>query len=248
MRALSALLALILSLSLTPAAQAVECRKQEHLGKVFTLCEVDARIDDVMLFHTDPRTGEPFGTFSNIDSYLEETGRKLGLAMNAGMYHQDRSPVGLFQDGSGETAPLVTTDGPGNFGLLPNGVFCLQEGRAHVIESLRFKRENPACRAASQSGPMLVIGGKLHPRFLPDSDSRYIRNGVGTSADGRRIVLAISDTPVTFHEFGTLFRDTLGLPDALYFDGKISRLYAPAMDRFDAGFPMGPIVGVVVPR
>jgi uncharacterized protein YigE (DUF2233 family) len=31
---------------------------------------------------------------------------------------------------------------------------------------------------------MLVIGGKLHPKLLPDSDSLYVRNGVGVSEDG----------------------------------------------------------------
>jgi len=51
---------------------------------------------------------------------------------------------------------------------------------------------------------------------------------------------------VTFHDFGTLFRDHLKLPNALYFDGNVSRLYAPDMGRADAGFPLGPIVGVVV--
>jgi len=101
---------------------------------------------------------------------------------------------------------------------------------------------------ATQSGPMLVIDGALHPRFLPDSTSRYVRNGVGTSADGKRTVFAISRNAVTFHEFGRLFRDGLDLPNALYFDGNISRLYAPSIGRNDAGFAMGPVVGVVVPR
>ena len=57
-------------------------------------------------------------------------------------------------------------------------------------------------------------------------------------------VFAISDEPVTFHVFGTLFmRDGWKLPQALYFDGNISRLYAPGLGRRDGGFPMGPIVG-----
>ncbi len=94
-----------------------------------------------------------------------------------------------------------------------------------------------------QSGPMLVIDGDLHPRFLPDSTSRYIRNGVGTSADGKRAVFAISGIPVTFHQFGRLFQDGINVPNALYFDGKVSRLYAPELDRSDAGFRLGPIVG-----
>jgi uncharacterized protein YigE (DUF2233 family) len=94
---------------------------------------------------------------------------------------------------------------------------------------------------------MLVIDGALHPRFLPDSTSRYIRNGVGTSDTGDRAVFVISRNPVTFHQFGSFFRDALGLPQALYFDGNISRLHAPALNRSDAGFRMGPIVGLPVP-
>ena len=80
---------------------------------------------------------------------------------------------------------ITNADGPGNFGLLPNGVFCIRDGRADVIETLRFAEEAPNCRFATQSGPMLVIDGALHPRFMRDSTSRYIRNGVGTRADGR---------------------------------------------------------------
>ena len=98
----------------------------------------------------------------------------------------------------------------------------------------------------TQSGPMLVIDGELHPRFLPDSDSRYTRNGVGTSADGSRAVFVISDNTVNFHSFGSYFRDRLELPNALYFDGNVSRLRAPALRRDDSGFtPLGPIIGVV---
>jgi uncharacterized protein YigE (DUF2233 family) len=126
-------------------------------------------------------------------------------------------------------------------------VFCIGK-TFRVIESLTYVAEKPACRYATQSGPMLVIGGKLHPKLLPGSDSLYVRNGVGVSADGSRAVFAISNDAVNFHAFARLFRDELGLPDALYFDGNISRLYAPQLGRHDGGFPMGPMVGTVVPR
>ena len=100
-------------------------------------------------------------------------------------------------------------------------------------------------KTTSQSGPMLVIDGELHPRFLPSSDSRYVRNGVGVSDDGRTAWFAISDQAVTFHEFGRFFRDGLGARDALYFDGSISRLYAPELGRADWGRSLGPIIGIV---
>ncbi|MBL9048010.1 MAG: phosphodiester glycosidase family protein, partial [Tabrizicola sp.] len=95
---------------------------------------------------------------------------------------------------------------------------------------------------------LLVSKGELHPKLLPDSDSLYVRNGVGVSQDGTRAVFAISNDEVNFDAFARLFRDELGLSDALYFDGNISRLYAPQLDRHDGGFPMGPIVGTVVPK
>lgn len=167
--------------------------------------------------------------------------------MNAGMYHPDRRPVGLYVEEGREVSRLVTSSGPGNFGLVPNGVFCIRDERFAVIESRSFAAEPPACRFATQSGPLLVIRGALHPRFLADSDSRYIRNGVGVSADGRHAAFVISAGPVNFHTFARFFRDGLGLPDALYFDGNISRLNAPALGRDDFGFPMGPIVALAAP-
>jgi uncharacterized protein YigE (DUF2233 family) len=72
-----------------------------------------------------------------------------------------------------------------------------------------------------------------------------VRNGVGVSADGQTAHFAISEQGVTFHEFARLFRDVLDTPQALYFDGNVSRLHAPGLGRSDGGRPMGPIVGVV---
>jgi uncharacterized protein YigE (DUF2233 family) len=219
------------------------CRTETFEGTRYAVCEAAAG-QDVRLFHTAP-DGRLYASFSRVAETVEAEGRTLAFAMNAGMYHEDRSPVGLLIEGGEERASLVTAAGPGNFGMRPNGVFCVTAAGFAVIESRAFAKAPPACRFASQSGPMLVLGGELHPRFLADSDSRFVRNGVGVNADGARAVFAISDQPVNFHAFARFFRDHLGLPDALYFDGQVSRLYAPEIGRDDWGFAMGPIVGLV---
>ncbi|MDP2739624.1 MAG: phosphodiester glycosidase family protein [Pseudorhodobacter sp.] len=236
-------LALALVLALLPGVAQAACRDMVFETQGYTVCEVSAG-EDLRLFHSAP-DGTPFASFERVNAALASTGQHLEFAMNAGMYHPDRSPVGLLIENRLQRAPLVTRTGPGNFGLLPNGVFCVSK-RFAVIESRAFKSASPKCRHATQSGPLLVAGGHLHPRLRPNSASRYIRNGVGVSADGRLAVFAISQTPVNLAQFARLFRDGLGLPDALYFDGNVSRLYAPEIGRNDPGRPMGPIIGTVV--
>jgi len=227
-------------------AAALSCSQTAFEAVRYTLCEVDAT-DDLRLFLAGP--DGVYGQFSAVDRALAVEGGQLAFAMNAGMFHRDLSPVGLYVEEGVEIAPLITRDVPDNFGLLPNGVFCIRpDGRFAVVESRRFAKRRPQCRFATQSGPMLVIGGDLHPAFIATSTSLNIRNGVGVSPDGARAVFAISDAPVNFHSFARFFRDELGLRDALFLDGSISRLYAPMLNRRDGGFAVGPIVGVVEPK
>jgi len=238
MRALAC--AVLLMLAALPA-RAVTCNDVRFDGLSFTTCTVDPATENLRLFLRDGE-GTPYGSFTALAQNVQST---LAFAMNAGMYHDDRAPVGHYVEGGIEEMRLLTNASAGNFGLLPNGVLCLTDNSATVYETLDFAARTPACRDATQSGPMLVIDGALHPRFLPDSTSRNIRNGVGTSATGDRAVFAISNQAVTFHEFARFFRDGLGLPSALYFDGRVSRLHAPQLDRSDSGVAMGPIVGVL---
>lgn len=236
------------AVSLAPVSAAADaCVPVTHEGRGHVVCTVGADAD-LRLWLRDPE-GRVWGGFGRLATALAAQGEGLVFAMNAGMYHADRTPVGLFLGADGEVeGRLVTAAGPGNFGMLPNGVFCLLDQGFAVVESRAFAADPPACRQASQSGPMLVIEGALHPRFLEQSSSRFVRNGVGVSADGGTAHFVISDTPVTFHEFARLFRDVLGVPQALYFDGNVSRLHAPGLTRSDRGRMLGPIIGLVVPE
>ena len=225
-------------------AWALECREEQFRATTYAVCKVDLQKDDLRLWHRRPN-GAPFYSLGALADAVAPAGR-LAFATNAGMYHPNRDPVGLLVIDGARSGPLVTSDGPGNFGLLPNGVFCWGRGRGAVIESRRFARRKPDCAYATQSGPMLVIGGRLHPKFLAGGTSRYIRSGVGVSGDRRFAFFVISAEPVNFYDFAQLFRRRLKTPNALYLDGNVSRLYAPTIGRDDRGGLFGPILGVVV--
>ena len=226
---------------------AVDCAALTFRGQGYTACTVDIRHDDIRLFLRAP-DAVPYGDFLTLNLALAQQNLTLSFAMNAGMYHPDRSPVGYYVEQGVTRMRLLTRASPGNFGLLPNGVLCIGDRTIEVIETLRFAACNLVCRSASQSGPMLVIDGALHPRFLKDSRSRFIRNGVGMREGGQQAVFVMSKGFVTLHEFASLFKDHIGVSQALYFDGNASRLFSLQLNRDDPGRRMGPIIGTVVPK
>lgn len=208
----------------------------------YTVMPVDTRRDDLRLFLDDER-GQPLHRLKRLEAWLKPQGKRLRFAMNAGMYEPDYSPVGLYVADGRERAPLNLAEGEGNFYLKPNGVFLVGADGPKVVESSQYPALAAGVRLATQSGPLLLHHGTVHPRFDPASKSRQIRNGVGVRGDIAYFV--ISDNPVTLYEFALYFRDTLQCADALYLDGAISGLYAPALRRYDSGPKLGPMIGVV---
>jgi uncharacterized protein YigE (DUF2233 family) len=219
------------------------CRDMAFEGVRYVACEIDLKRYKIVLARTDAN-GKPYGSIEAFDQAMARSEPPILLAMNGGMYHKDLSPVGLYVEDGHETTPLNLADGIGNFFMKPNGVFLVdRDGRAAVMESAAYAALRPDPVLATQSGPMLVIGGQLHPRFEENGASRYIRNGIGVRADGV-VVMAISRTPVSFGSFGRLFRDRLACPNALFLDGAISSLSNGRQMIVGGKFPVGPILAV----
>lgn len=223
-------------------AQAADCRTIRHAAIRATVCRVDVRNDPLRLFLRDD-AGVPFKSFDAIDRWLIPRGRHLLFAMNAGIYHRDFSPLGLSVAAGRQLTGLETRGGRGNFFLKPNGVFVVSDGGARVLETSEYAQLREHVILATQSGPLLLHAGKLHPALRPRSRSRLIRNGVGVTPAGEALFV-IADTPVTFYEFALLFRDALHCSDALYLDGNVSSLKSLQLGRDDHKADLGPIIGL----
>jgi uncharacterized protein YigE (DUF2233 family) len=88
--------------------------------------------------------------------------------------------------------------------MRPNGVFYVTGEVAGVLETRSFIKQRPQVDFATQSGPMLVIDGEIHARFVRYGGSRKYRVGLG-SRDPSLVVFAVSESEVSFGEFA---RDT----------------------------------------
>ena len=219
------------------------CEARTFEGSAFTVCKFDATKDELQLAWRGPN-GQPLRSFAALERSLGPKRSSVRFAMNAGMYDEAGAPIGLYVEDRAERKALNLREGSGNFHLLPNGVFALDsKGRVSVTSGKRFKKQVPSPRWATQSGPMLVIDGKLHPKFDANGQSQLVRNGVGVR-DPRTALFVISEEGVSFGRFARLFRDELGCANALYLDGSVSSLWDPGAGRQDRYSELGPMVVV----
>lgn len=234
------------------SASAEPCRTQSFGAESYIVCSFDLTRQNIRTYWRGD-DGKPYRTFAALADDLEAKGRSLRFAMNGGIYRNDLRPVGLYIENGRELTAANTatlTGAPSqipNFYKKPNGVFYIGDGEAGIVETSRFLALRPRANFATQSGPMLVIDGAIHPAFIVRSSDRKPRNGVGVSSR-TRAQFVITRGWVTFHEFARFFRDGLGCDNALFLDGgAASGLYAPELGRDDApghgGY--GPIIAAV---
>jgi uncharacterized protein YigE (DUF2233 family) len=228
------------ALAFAPAAHAdAPCITQTFEASRFTVCPADAAEHDVEIAWADAQR-MPYRAFHIYAEKNDVT--RVRFAMNAGMFHLNGSPVGYLLINKRKLQKLSTKSGPGNFHLKPNGLFFTTATGFGVETTEDFaKRKNAV--SATQSGPMLVIDGALHPEFQDDGPSRLRRNGVGVR-DAEHAFFVISEGAVSFGKLARFFRDKLECPNALFFDGSVSSLWVPSQNREDRTVPFGPMVVV----
>ena len=217
------------------------CSSIEYERAKYAVCEVDLHKHTVRLYW-NRSDGTPYGYLSSLPRSVEGGTGRLLFATNAGMFDANLKPVGLYVEQGRELVHANVKSGRGNFHMKPNGIFYISAHGAAVAETQAFLKQRPRADLATQSGPMLVIDGRLHPRFDRRSTSLKARTGVGVRADGK-VIFAVSEEAVSFDAFARLFRDALNCPNALFLDGgSASRLYAPTHPSNIV--PLGPMLAV----
>jgi uncharacterized protein YigE (DUF2233 family) len=191
--------------------------------------------------------GKILGSFGQSIAHLKKHKKTPLMLMNAGIFDEQHSPMGAFYTNGKKICKFNDKEGTGNFFMNPAGVFIIEHSGAIKIKTkeafLKDIADTIHIKYATQSGPMLVINGKIHSVFNPNSTNRYIRNGVGVRADGR-IVFVISKEPVTFYEFAQVFKDRFLCTDALYLDGAISQMYMPLLELNNQGGGFAGIIAI----
>lgn len=211
---------------------------------------VKLKKSDIQFFWSYPKTLTPYRSFLNVKKAVKQTLKKdLVFATNAGMFTPKSAPKGLYIENGIVIQPIDTISGRVsnfNFYLQPNGIFYItKDDIARVVTTKEYLLFPPkAVKYATQSGPMLVIDNQIHPAFRQGSVNKYIRSGVGI-IDSDHIVFIISNKPVNFFDFASLFRDYFGCKNALYLDGAISEMYLPELKRDYLSGNFGPIIGII---
>ena len=191
-----------------------------------TIISYNANPTNVQMFWKNDK-GAILGSLDNLVSWQESKGKKVVMAMNGGMYMEDRAPLGLYIENGKVIRKLNTvTNAYGNFYMQPNGVFYISKDNKAVVCETKATPDLKTIKYATQSGPLLVVDGVINDKFTKSSKNVHIRNGVGVLPDGR-VLFAISKTEVNLYDIAEFFKNK-GCRYALFLDGFVSRAYIPS--------------------
>lgn len=198
----------------------------DQMGGNIRSYEINPQIQSLQFYWKD-KQGKAYSDFKRLKTALEEGDEQLKFAMNGGMFNKSHSPQGLYVE-KGEIISSIDRNkkGFGNFYLQPNGVFYLTKAKKAFVTTTQQFISSDDIEFATQSGPMLVIDGKIHSAFNKHSNNLHIRNGVGVLPNGH-LLFALSSKKVNLYEFASFFKEQ-GCKNALYLDGFVSKAYMPS--------------------
>ena len=231
-----------LAAATTPAETAgpSACENVTFESVAFTHCVADPAQHRIEMANLGADK-QPFGSLSAFAASVDP--ERIAFAVNGGMYGDDLKPIGYYVQNGERLAELNRGAGDGNFYMKPNGVFFGTGGKWQVLGSNTFfEKVGDRPEFGTQSGPLMLVDGKLHPEIQDDGPSKAIRNGVGVDASGKAHFV-LSDAPISFGQLARYFRDEVKVANALYLDGQVSSLWDPATGRIDKG-RVGPIIVV----
>lgn len=202
----------------------------EHEGALYHVYRVHKAALSTLELRWLGEDGKPLGSFDGLRQQLDREGKTIAFATNAGIYEQGPKPCGLTICNGTELVPLSLREGEGNFYLKPNGVFYVDAAHgAGILEAAEYLQARLKPRLATQSGPLLLRRGIIHPAFRAGSPNRRQRSAVGVRASDGQAIFVLCDRDdrvkgrVTFHQLASFFLH-LGCKDALYLDGDISEM------------------------
>ena len=221
-------------------------------GMEFDIFITNTDSNEISMHLKSPGKGK---NYSNIIGLLNSEvlkGRKVLMITNAGMYTSSHEPEGLFIENRrpiNELDKKIIPNTDLNFYMKPNGVYFIDTAEVNYISKTEdfegyVKKNKINVKYATQSGPMLVIGGEIHDKFKVGSPNLNIRSGVGIISD-KKTVFIISKTETNFYDFGVLFKEVFNCKNALYLDGAISLMYINDIAPNERGGNFGPMISVV---
>jgi uncharacterized protein YigE (DUF2233 family) len=225
----------------TESAGPSACESVQFEGVALTHCIADPAQHSIAMANLGADK-QPFGSLAAFAASVDPA--TIAFAINGGMYGDDLKPIGYYVQNGERLKELNRAEGEGNFYMKPNGVFFgnASSGWRVLGSNTFFNTVGDRPQFGTQSGPMLLVDGKLHPEIQDDGPSKAIRNAVGVDGSGKAHFV-ISDAPVSFGQLARYFRDQLKVSNALYLDGQVSSLWDPAKARLDKG-RVGPIIVV----
>jgi uncharacterized protein YigE (DUF2233 family) len=216
------------------------CRAVTFEEVPLTVCTADPATHRIAMANLGS-DNQPYGSLTAFAATVDPA--TIAFAVNGGMYGDDLKPIGYYVEKRQRLAELNRGEGEGNFYMKPNGVFFGTGGTWRVLGSNTFfNTVGDRPEFGTQSGPLLLDNGKLHPDIQGDGPSKAIRNAVGVDAQGRAHFV-ISETPISFGKLARYLRDEMKVGNAVYLDGQVSSMWDPAKGRIDKG-RVGPIIVV----